>query len=46
VTFEGLEKSKEDVIRLSDEAVSELKSLQPDCEFLSELILFLVHRNK
>jgi geranylgeranyl diphosphate synthase type II len=46
VTYEGLEKSKEDVIRLSDEAVSELKSLGRDCGFLSELILFLVHRNK
>jgi geranylgeranyl diphosphate synthase type II len=46
VTFEGLEKSKEDVIRLSDEAVSDLRSLQLDCEFLSELILYLVHRNK
>jgi geranylgeranyl diphosphate synthase type II len=46
VTFEGLEKSKEDVIRLSDEAVSDLMSLHLDCGFLSELILFLVHRNK
>jgi geranylgeranyl diphosphate synthase type II len=46
VTFEGLEQSRKDVIRLSDEAVADLRSLNLDCGFLSELILSLVHRNK
>jgi geranylgeranyl diphosphate synthase type II len=46
VTFEGLEQSGKDVVRLSDEAVADLQSLNLDCGFLRELILFLVHRNK
>jgi geranylgeranyl diphosphate synthase type II len=46
VTFEGLEQSGKDVVRLSDEAVADLQSLGLDCGFLRELILFLVHRSK
>ena len=46
VTFEGLEKAKEDVARLSQEAVQLLESIDADTEFLKELILYLIHRTK
>lgn len=46
VAFEGLEKAKEDVARLSEEAVSLLESIDADTEFLKELILYLIHRTK
>lgn len=46
VTFEGLEKAKEDVARLSQEAVQLLDSIDADTEFLKELILYLIHRTK
>ena len=49
VTFYGLEKSKEEVARLSDEALELLRELesQEDHEdiFLEELITWLIHRD-
>lgn len=44
VTINGLEKSKEDVARLSEEAVDILNSFDREHEFLEELILNLIHR--
>lgn len=46
VAFEGLEKAEEDVKRLTDEAVSMLESLPGDKEFLRELLLSLINRQK
>ena len=46
VTYEGLEKSKEDVLRLSKKAVESLQSLSVTNEFLIRLILELIHREK
>lgn len=46
VTFEGLEKSKADVEKLSNEAVRILSTLPQKDEFLQELILYLIHREK
>lgn len=46
VTLEGIEKSAQEVKRLSDEAVMLLHSLQKDSEFLEQLILSLVNRRK
>ena len=44
VTFAGLEKAKEDVAALSNEAISLLKELPKKDDFLEELILYLIHR--
>ena len=46
VTFEGIEKSKEDVKKLSEEAVEALSSFQKKDEFLQELFIYLIQRNK
>lgn len=46
VTLLGLEKSKEEVKRLSQEAIDLLKELPVDSEFLKEIILYLIHREK
>lgn len=46
VTFEGLEKSKADVAALSNEAVALLSELPQKDEFLQELIMYLIHREK
>ena len=46
VLFEGMEKSKKDVIDLSDEALSKLLSLSYENRFLTKLLEFLVHREK
>jgi len=46
VTFEGLEKSKEDVAHLSNEAIGLLMELSPSDDFLQQLILYLIHREK
>ena len=46
VTYEGLEKSKEDVSRLSKKAVESLQSLSVTNEFLIQLILELIQREK
>ncbi len=45
VTFAGIEKSKEEVKRLTDEAVEELNSLSVHNEFLNELLNYLVYRD-
>lgn len=46
VTYEGLEKSKEDVERISKSAVERLHSLPVTNEFLNQLLLELIHREK
>lgn len=46
VTLEGLLKAGEDVERISGEAVEELNKLPGNNEFLEQLILLLVHRQK
>ena len=46
VTFEGLEKSKGDVETLSREAVELLSQLPQKDDFLMQLILYLIHREK
>ncbi len=45
VTFAGIEKSKEEVKRLTDEAVDELNRLPVHNEFLTELLNYLVYRD-
>lgn len=44
VAFEGLEKAKTEVERLSKEAVQILDGLKKDRTFLKELFLYLIHR--
>uniref|UniRef100_UPI004056244C polyprenyl synthetase family protein n=1 Tax=Agathobacter sp. TaxID=2021311 RepID=UPI004056244C len=44
VTFEGLEKSKQDVEELSNEAIALLKGLPKKDDYLESLILYLVSR--
>lgn len=44
VAFEGLEKAKIEVERLSKEAVQILDGLKKDHTFLKELFLYLIHR--
>ena len=46
VTYEGIEKSKADVARLSESAVAHMDSLVVQNEFLRELILYLIAREK
>lgn len=46
VTLVGLEKAKEDVARLSKEAIELLEELPVESEFLREVILYLIHREK
>ena len=46
VTLVGLEKSKEEVERLSNEAIALLEELPVQSEFLRETILYLIHREK
>ena len=46
VTFEGLEKAKEDVKRYSNSAVERMNSLVVKNEFLNELLLYLIAREK
>ncbi len=46
VTLNGLEESKEQVQRLSEEAVQIIESFGGDSTFLKELILSLIHRSK
>nr|MCR5580831.1 polyprenyl synthetase family protein [Pseudobutyrivibrio sp.] len=45
VTFAGINKSKEEVKRLTDEAIKELDSLPYENEFLKELMNYLVYRD-
>ena len=46
VTLVGLEKAKEEVAKLSEEALSLLGQLTVQSEFLRETILYLIHREK
>lgn len=46
VTYEGLKRSKEAVKRLSDEAVVSMRRLAVKNEFLTELMLSLVYRER
>lgn len=46
VTFEGLEKAKEDVAAITEQAVAHMNSLAVSNEFLNELLLYLVAREK
>ena len=46
VTFEGLEKAKEDVAAITDQAVAHMNSLVVRNDFLNELLLYLVAREK
>lgn len=46
VTLEGIEKAREEVKRLSDEALSILHSLDVKNEFLEQLIIMLITREK
>ena len=45
VTFAGIEKSKQEVRRLTDEAIDKLNSLPKKNEFLLELLNYLVYRD-
>lgn len=45
VTFAGIEKSKQEVRRLTDEAIEKLNSLPNKNEFLVELLNYLVYRD-
>lgn len=46
VTWKGLEESKEEVSRMTEEAVRELRTMQADGGFLEELLKSLVYREK
>jgi geranylgeranyl diphosphate synthase type II len=45
VTFAGIDKSKQEVKRLTDEAIKELNSIPYKNEFLAELLNYLVYRD-
>lgn len=46
VTYEGLEKAKEDVKTISESAVAHMESLVVKNEFLNELLLYMIAREK
>lgn len=46
VTFEGLDKAKQDVNKLSQEACQMLKSFDKEDEFLQQLFIYLIDREK
>lgn len=46
VTWKGLDASREEVARLSKEAVRELAAFKPEDDFLEQLLLSLIHREK
>ena len=46
VSFEGLEKSAEDVRRLSDSAIKRLSVFEKEDHFLTELVAYLITRKK
>ena len=45
VTFAGIEKSKKEVKRLTDEAIGILKELPYENKFLEDLLSYLVYRD-
>ena len=46
VTWKGIAEAQEEVARLSEEAVKELRMLNPSDDFLEQLLLSLIHREK
>ena len=46
VTFKGLEKAKKDVATITEQAIAHMNSLAGKNEFLNELLLYLVAREK
>lgn len=46
VTFEGLEKAKTEVAAITEQAITHMNSLADKNEFLNELLLYLVAREK
>lgn len=46
VTYEGLKKAKEDVERLSEDAIAQMDGLVVRNEFLTELLRYLISREK
>ena len=46
VAFEGIEKAKEEVERLSADAMDQIASLSEKNPFLIELLRYLIHREK
>lgn len=46
VTFEGLEKAKQDVAEISEQAIAKMDSLVVKNEFLTELLRYLISREK
>ncbi|MDO4453320.1 MAG: polyprenyl synthetase family protein [Eubacteriales bacterium] len=46
VTLNGLERAREEVNRMSKEAIALLESLEEKNEFLTDLILYLINREK
>lgn len=46
VAWEGIEKAKEEVKRLSTDAIEKLHSLSREDSFLEELLRYLIHREK
>ena len=46
VTLNGIEKAKEEVKRLSDEAIDILQGCSGDSSFLEELTEYLIYRKK
>ena len=46
VAFEGIEKAKEEVERLSVDAMDQISSLSEKNPFLIELLRYLIHREK
>ena len=46
MTLVGLDKAREEVARLSKEAIDFLDELSAENDFLKEVILYLIHREK
>lgn len=44
VTIHGIEESKREVLRLSRESIALLESINEDCEFLKQLVEYLIDR--
>ena len=46
VSLKGLDKAKEDVAKISEEAIATIKVFEKEEEFLSELTTYLINREK